>query len=117
MKLKEQKAPGGGRVAYTFEAERALTQEAYYIRSEDDLKLEYNLETEEAIYCTIPTDLEAHWCRVVECTWSASLAWVLIEDCEVPGRVVALCLLSFRRFRADEELRQEFINWVQSVVE
>lgn len=116
----EAEDSGTSRVAYTFELERSLAQEAYYIRSEDNLKLEFDIETEEEISCTIPTDLEAHLCKVVEFTeWSRSLAWILIEDCEVPGRMVALCLLSFtgRGARIDEDMRQLFIDWVQSVFE
>lgn len=108
---------GTSRIGYTFEVERALAQEAYYVRSEGNLKHEYNFEVEEEAYCTIPTDIEAHLCRVVECTvWSRSLAWILIEDCEVPGRMVALCLLSFRGRGAgiDEDMRRLFMGWVQS---
>ena len=55
-------------VAYIFEVVRSLTQEAYYIRSEDNLKLEYNIEIEEEIYYTILIDLEANLCKVVKFT-------------------------------------------------
>lgn len=108
-------------VGYWFEGGRedvdgTTALETYYIWSECDLKSEYNCKDKDYGSYAIPVDPEAHQFRIVSyLSWAHALDWVILEDCLVKSRVVALCLHSFRNtaLKADHRARRLFVQWAR----
>lgn len=93
-----------------------ITLETYYIWSECDLKSEYNCKDKDYGVYAIPGDLEAHQFRIATyISWSRSLDWVIMEDCSIKNRTVALFLHSFcnRTLEKDHNTRRLFVRWAR----
>lgn len=114
-----QVQPTPNHVGYWYEGDREdmdgiTALETYYIWSECDLKSEYDCKDKHYGAYTIPVDSEAHQFRIVlYLSWSHALDWVVLEDCVVKNRMVALCLHSFRNtaLEVDHGTRRLFVQW------